>query len=129
MKKFKTDVLKSLMTSEISRSDENSVNIKIEHLSRMEKKGKKIIEKYDEFIKLLPGIKASNLDVDKEELYVEFDKNQFDDQQVVKWIKIIIDVMIEEYDFIKENLNNDLDKVTTELKNKLSEKVKDVIEK
>ncbi|MGL4361745.1 MAG: hypothetical protein ACRCSG_00390 [Cellulosilyticaceae bacterium] len=126
---LKTAMLKKLVSITINRSDENNVYIKVKHLKKLKEVGKEVVDKFAELVKLLPGIQKFSMNVDNEEIHIVFNKNQIKDQQILKWIKIITDVMIDESDFINTNVKKDVNKVVETLKNKLSKKVKDVVGK
>lgn len=102
MNSIKKQVLKGFIKMNVLENLPGMLKIHIKDLNRV----KKEIRMYDHYViwavKLLNGIKDVTLDYQKNTVTISYDQEVVKPQMIYKWLHVIIDVVIDNLDFIKK---------------------------
>ncbi len=124
MASIKNQLLKSFIKINVLENLPGMLKIHIRDLNNI----KKEIRIYDQYvivaIELLKGIQDVTIDYQKNTITILYDKDIVRPQLIYKWLHIIIDVAIDNLDFIKKYSKQNIlfveEKLTKLLQNKLT---------
>lgn len=123
MNNIKKQVLKAFIKMSVLENLPGTLKIHIKDLNHV----KKEIRMYDHYViwavKLLNGIEEVTIDYPKNAVTILYDKDEVKPQMIYKWIHVIIDVVIDNLDFIKKHSKSNIllveEKLMKLLQNKL----------
>lgn len=85
---------------------------------------------YEHFVldalKILGGIKRVNVDYDRALVTITYSENEVSADQIYKWIDILVDISLDNKEFIKDNWEKDANMVWAKLRPVLEKRVLEV---
>ena len=123
MFKFKKNLIKSMIKIEVVGNTPGELKLFIKQIMEIEDE----YRSYERFvisaIKKLSGIQNINVDYDRGIVTINYNQNMLTVSRIQAWIDILVDITIENKDFIKDNWEKDVEQVWSTLNPILDKKV------
>lgn len=126
MNTIKNIIAKKTIKFKVLESVENKLVIKIESVF----KGKEEISSYnyllDRIPNIVPGINSVSLDYDNLIGTITYDNKKINEEKILKILEISKKAIIDDFDYIKENYESNLDEVIDSMEKKLKQKINEL---
>lgn len=121
---LKKQFIKSMINIRVVQNLQGALTLKISNLSKIADQYKGYETEVFELIRLLPGISDIKVDFARELATVYYDDTKLKPQQILKWLNIVIDMTIDQLDFISQYWESNKDYVVETMKTLLQKKLK-----
>lgn len=121
---LKKQLIKNLIKFNVIENSSGLLKIQIERLSEIDNQFK-IYEKYAaEAVKLLNGVEKIDTDYDKNTVTISYDRNRVTAQKIYSWLQVILDVTLDNLEFIQKYGDTHTEEVKQRIYEVLKLKVK-----
>lgn len=124
---LKKQFIKNYLKMQLVSQDYGKLRIKISNLTKVNDKYKGFAKDIKDLIMVLPGIQDITADFDTGIIEIKYSEGVLQPQQVIKWINIVIDVVIDNINLISEKGESDTEAVKTQLLLDLKKRVGEVV--
>ncbi|WP_055070850.1 hypothetical protein [Clostridium massiliamazoniense] len=126
MNTIKNIIAKKTIKFKVLESVENKLVIKIESVF----KGKEEISSYnyllDRIPNIVPGINSVSLDYNNLIGTITYDNKKINEEKILKILEISKKAIIDDFDYIEENYESNLDEVIDLMEKKLKQKINEL---
>lgn len=126
MNTIKNIIAKKTIKFKVLESVENKLVVKVESVF----KGKEEFSSYnyllDRIPKIVPGINSVSLDYNNLTGIINYDNKKINEDKILKILEVSKTVIINNFDYIEENYQLNLDKVIDSMENKLKKEINEI---
>lgn len=125
MNAIKSIIAKKTIKFKVIESTVGKCIIKVDTMT----KAKTEISTYDYLLnrvpKIINGIEKVSLDYDKLTADISYDNKKISEERILEILEVAKELIIDNFDYIEENYENDLEKVIDSIEKKLKEKLEE----
>ncbi|MDF2876918.1 MAG: hypothetical protein K0S30_14 [Clostridia bacterium] len=121
---LKKQLIKNLIKFNVVENNSGLLKIQIERLSEIDNQFKAYEEYAAEAVKLLKGVEKVTIDYDKNTISISYDVNTTTAQKIYSWLQVILDVVLDNLEFIQKYGETHTEDVRQRLNEVLKRKVK-----
>lgn len=121
---LKKQLIKNLIKFNVVENNSGLLKIQIERLSEIDNQFKAYEDYAAEAVKLLKGVEKVTIDYDKNTISISYDVNTTTAQKIYSWLQVILDVVLDNLEFIQKYGETHTEDVRQRLNEVLKRKVK-----
>lgn len=123
---LKKNLIKSMIKIETISNEPEELKLYAKQIADIEDEYKSYEHFVLDAIKILNGIKKVSVDYDRALVTITYNENEVSAGQIYKWIDILVDISLDNKDFIKDNWEKDVNLVWAKLRPILEKRVMEV---
>lgn len=123
---FKKNLIKSMIKIETISNEPGELKLYAKQITDIEDEYKSYEHFVLEAIQMLKGINKVNVDYDRGLVTIMYNEGQVAPEEIYKWIDILIDISLDNKEFIKDNWEKDVNLVWAKLRPILEKRVLEV---
>lgn len=123
---LKKNLIKSMIKIETISNEPGELKLYAKQIADIEDEYKSYEHFVLDAIKILNGIKKVSVDYDRALVTITYNENEVSAGQIYKWIDILVDISLDNKDFIKDNWEKDVNLVWAKLRPILEKRVMEV---
>lgn len=123
---FKKNLIKSMIKIETISNEPGELKLYAKQITDIEDEYKNYEHFVLEAIQMLKGINKVNVDYDRGLVTIMYNESQVSAEEIYRWIDILIDISLDNKEFIKDNWEKDVNLVWAKLRPTLEKRVAEV---
>ncbi|MGL4798297.1 MAG: hypothetical protein ACRCWY_02705 [Cellulosilyticaceae bacterium] len=124
---LKKQLIKNYLKMQLISNNPGQLAIRIGSLPKLEDKYKSFETNIVQLLKILPGIGDIQTDFNTGDIRIAYNQAALQPQQVIKWVNVVVDVAIDQMNFINKYWETNLDYVMETLTQILKQKAEDIL--
>ena len=123
---FKKNLIKSMIKIETISNEPGELKLYAKQITDIEDEYKNYEHFVLEAIQMLKGINKVNVDYDRGLVTIMYNESQVSAEEIYRWIDILVDISLDNKEFIKDNWEKNVNLVWAKLRPILEKRVAEV---
>ncbi len=121
---FKNQLIKNYLKIQVIGQGEGVLALRIANLVKLDEEYYPLEAEVKPLVMLLPGIEDIETDFDTGNIEISYDPTRLTGRQVAGWVRVVIDLAVDNLDYIKNNWEEYPEQVKETLSQKLKQKIR-----